>query len=246
MEALRISHSSEFGLAYDDLPFFPRGGDNCADESSVLQIPIHPVSLGIFLEAVQGEGARRASTTQQAVRAAIDYFRQTAREKYHAGEPVFFYGHPTGRLGRYPQVLHAVFDTADAFGAIWKTTLSRFAAWWRLRGKVRLTVIRRGEIFTVTSSGRPAGYRVAVEYWRGRHVARMPLDGRVLQFSPSALAYESRAPRGGVRPVRIDRPEGLRGRLRRMIDWERVTPLEEIPGGGWRNWAKRTLRRWKG
>ena len=38
------------------------------------------------------------------------------------GEPVFLYGHPTGRLGRYPEVLRAVFETVDGFGAVWKTT----------------------------------------------------------------------------------------------------------------------------
>ena len=235
LEKLRVGHSSEFGLAYDELPFFPHDGD-------VLQVPIHPVSLGIFLEAVRGEGPRRLAATQQAVRAAIDYFRETARGKYRAGEPVFLYGHPTGRLGTYPQVLRAVFDTANTFAAIWKTTLSEFAAWWRARAGIRLSVVRRQDAFVVTSGRRPAEYRVGIEYWRGRHVARMPLEGRVVQFSPSALAYENSAPRPDIRPVRVDRPEGLRGRIRRWIDWERETPIEEIETTNWRNWAKRTLR----
>ena len=44
----------------------------------------------------------------------------------------------------------------------------------------------------------------------------------------------------------FDRPEGLRSRIRRLLDWERVTPVEEIGTGTWRNWAKRTLRQlWK-
>lgn len=236
LERLGVGHSSEFGLAYDDLPFFPHNGQ-------VLQVPIHPVSLGIFLEAVRGEGPRRAAAMQQAVRAAIDHFRETARLKYRAGEPVFFYGHPTGRLGRYPQVLRAVFDTADTFAAIWKTTLSEFAAWWRARAEVRMSVVRHQDNFVVTASRDPSEYRLGIEYWRGRHVARMPLEGRVVQFSPSALAYENRAARPDVRPVRVDRPEGLRGQIRRWIDWERETPIEEIDTTHWRNWAKRTLRR---
>ena len=183
------------------------------------------------------------AAVQQAVRSAVDHFRQTARAKYRAGEPVFFYGHPTGRLGSYPQVVRAVFDTADAFGAIWKTSLSEFAAWWKARAEVRLTVVRRRDKFLVGAENLPAGYRTGIEYWRGRHVARMPLQRRGVRFSPSTLGYESCAPRSGVRPVRIDRPEGLRGRIRRLIDFERETPLEEIPGGSWRNWAKRTFRR---
>jgi hypothetical protein len=47
-----------------------------------------------------------------------------------------------------------------------------------------------------------------------------------------------------VAPVKIDNPEGLRGHVRRLLDWERVTPVDEIPAGTLRNWAKRTLRRW--
>jgi len=210
-----------------------------------LQVPVHPVSLGIFLEVVQGDGARRNSATQQVVRAAVDYFRQTARAKYHAGEPVFFYGHPTRRLGRYPQLLRAVFDTAGVFGAIWPTTLGRFAEWWRVRSRVRLSVSGGDGRFVVAAHHLPKDYRLAVEYWRGRHVARIPLEGRPLQFSPSALAYENRQPRCGVHPVRIDPPEGIRGRFRRMIDWERVTPIEEISKADWRNWTKRILRQWK-
>jgi peptidoglycan/xylan/chitin deacetylase (PgdA/CDA1 family) len=236
LERLQVGHSSEFGLAYDELPFFPHDGN-------VLQIPVHPVSLGIFLEAVRGDGPRRTAAVQQAVRAAIDYFRETARAKYRAGEPVFFYGHPTGRLGTYPQVLRSVFDTADAFAAIWKTTLSEFAAWWRARAEVRLRVVRYQDSYVVTAGSCPAGYRLGIEYWRGRHVARMPLEGRVVQFSPSALAYENRAPRPEIRPVRVDRPQGLRGHIRRWIDWERETPVEEVNTTNWRNWAKRTLRR---
>src|SRR5207244_3181934 len=36
LQRLGVTHSSEFALAYDDWPFFPRG-------SSLLQIPVHPV-----------------------------------------------------------------------------------------------------------------------------------------------------------------------------------------------------------
>ena len=231
LKALGVSHSSEFGLAYDELPFFPAGAD-------VLQIPIHPVSLGIFLEAATPDGEAVAADR------AAEYFEELAQARYRAGEPVFFYGHPTGRLGRYPQVLSRVFQTASVFGAIWRTTLSGFADWWRARAGVKLTVTRRDDEFVVTTDGKLPAYRLGVEYWRGRHVALMPMDGHVVRFSPQALAYESRGGRPAVRPVRIDRPEGLRGRVRRWIDWERVTPVDQIGSGNWRNWTKRTLRRW--
>ena len=236
LEALRVGHSSEFGLAYDELPFSPGQG-------RLLQIPIHPVCLGLFLAAVEQQRPASVAATQQAVRAAIDYFRETARAKYRSAEPVFFYGHPTGRLGRYPEVLRAIFEVADGFSSVWKTTLSEFAAWWRARAQTELSVARHDEKYVVTAGRQPPGYAMAIDYWRGPHVARMPLKQSALRFSPASLAYENRTARPTVRPVRIDHPEGLRGRIRRWIDWERETPIEQIGPDTWRNWAKRTLRR---
>ncbi len=238
MGAMEISHSSEFGLAYDDVPFSPQG-------SKVLQVPIHPICLGTFLETVQGENGRRAAATRQAVRAAVEYFRQTTQAKYAAGEPVFLYGHPTARLGRHPEVLGAVFETAENFGAVWKTTLSRFARWWRLRSRVRIKVVERDGQFIVRAVHQPKTCQPAIEYWRGRHVARMPLTGREIRFTPSALAYESRTPNPGIRAVREQRPKRLREQVLRMIDWEKETPVEEIPASDLRNLAKRTLRKWR-
>jgi len=236
LEELRVGHSSEFGLAYDDLPFFHGDGN-------LLQVPVHPVCLGLFLDAAERGAADDPAARDRAAAGAAEYFREIVQAKYRAGEPVFLYGHPTGRLGRYPDVPRAVFDAADGFGAIWKTTMSRFARWWRARAGVRLRVVRYDEEFVVTVNNLPSADRVAVEFWRGKHVARMPVRRRVLRFSPSALAYENRARPAGIRPVRIDPPEGLRGRIRRWIDWERVTPIDEIGKGTLRNWAKRTLRR---
>jgi hypothetical protein len=236
LERLGVGHSSEFGLAYDDLPFLP-------GRSDVLQIPIHPVCLGLFLEAAAAGGKPTMGDTQRAVQTAVDYFRQTARAKYRAGEPVFFYGHPTGRLGRFPQVLGALFDTADGFAAVWQVSLTRFAEWWRQRAGIRLTVEREGAGYLVRAEGRPRRFRPAIEYWRGHLAARMPLEENVVRFSPSALAYEQRTTPPLVRPVPIDRPEGIRSRIRRWIDWEQETPVDEICPTGWRNWAKRTLRK---
>jgi len=236
LEKLRVGHSSEFGLAYDDLPSFSDHGD-------LLQIPVHPVCLGLFLDAAQRDAPDDPAAQAKAAADAAIYFREIVQRKYRAGEPVFLYGHPTGRLGRYPDVPRAAFEVADGFGAIWKTTMSRFARWWRARAEVRLRVTRYDEEFVVTINNLPADDRLAIEFWRGKHVARMPVRRRVLRFSPSALAYENREKPSSVRPVRIDPPEGLRGRIRRWIDWERVTPIDEIGKGTLRNWAKRTLRR---
>ena len=243
LESLGISHSSEFGLVYDELPLFVATGN-------LLQIPVHPVCLGLFIEAAR-RGAERSSRpadalVDAAVDRAVDYFDETIRSRYHGGEPVFLYGHPTGRLGRHPRVVRAVFEAASGCSVLWKTTFTEMNRWWRARVRVRLTVTRHEGQYVLVANRAAPGYRLAIEYCRARHVALIPLAGHVIRFSPSALAYQTRGEPPSVRPVRVDRPQGLRGRVRRLIDWERVTPIEEISGGGWRNWTKRTLRRFRG
>ncbi|MHC4402757.1 MAG: hypothetical protein ACYTG0_24095 [Planctomycetota bacterium] len=243
LENLGVGHSSEFGLACDELPFF------AAPE--VLQIPVHPVSLGLFLEAAARAARDRCEPPEAAADAAVEtaarYFDQLVRSRHRSGQTVFLYGHPTGRLGRYPQFVQRLLATVSRFSAIWKTTLTEFAHWWRLRAEVRLEATCRGRQLVVTAGRLPPTHRIGIEYCRGMHVALLPLDGRRLEFSPQSVMYEKRDGGPSVRPVRIDRAEGLRGRLRRLIDWERVTPIDEIGRSGWRNWAKRALRRvWRG
>lgn len=236
---LNVSHSSEFGLAYDDLPF-------TVGENGPLQIPIHPICLGLFLDAArsrQSTDAAEKGRLLAAVGAAREHLIAVARRRYRAGEPIFLYGHPSGRLGRYPHVLRDVFAAVDEFGAVWQTTLTQFAAWWRARRAVELSVSRRGEQFVVSAKNLPKDYPFGVEYFRQRHVALMPLDGPSLSFSPAALAYENRDTIRVFRPARPDRTQGIKGGIRRLIDWERITPIEEIRAVNWQNRAKRALRR---
>jgi len=241
LEKLGVTHSSEFALAYDELPFFPPG-------SSVLQIPVHPVCLGLFFEAA--ERRHRDSLSDHARDTVADlaesYFQRTARAKYLAGDPVFFYGHPTGRLGRYPRVLKRVLTELSGFAAMWPVTMSQFAAWWEARGQVQLVLRRREDQFELSCYGRGQRYRWGVEFHRGEHFALMPVDGRVLRFSPDALVYEHVRPSTSQVERRRDAAEPLRRRLLRWVDWEVETPLDEIDGPTWRHTAKRVLRRLRG
>lgn len=233
LESLGILFSSEFGFAYDELPMFPSG-------NNVLQIPVHPVSLGIFFEALS------ANAEQVAIEAAADrataYFDQLVRARHHAGEPALLYGHPTGRLGRFPRVLRSPIETAARLGSMWSTTLSQIERWWRARLAINLRVWNEGRDLIVSADRDAPGFRLAIEYLRGEHVATLPLDRGGLRFSPTALAFEKRRAEFGVRPTRLPSDQSLRGRFRRWIDWERTTPVEEIPIDSIRNWTKRRLR----
>ena len=235
LQELGVGHSSEFGLAYDELPFFPV-------DSKVLQVPVHPICLGICLEAA-GEHGSGAPALRAAADVLAEYFRWIATAKYQAGEPIFLYGHPEHRLGRFPHVLRGVLETVSQFAAVWKTTLSEFAAWWRARATLQLRVYRDGANFEIYVDSRPPGYRCGVEYWRGEHSAPMPLDEPMVRFSPAALVFQGRKPRDLPTLVRLDQPLGLRSQLLRYLDWEKVTPIEEIGTHHWRGWVKRTLRR---
>lgn len=236
LDALGVSHSSEFGLAYDDLPFWPAG-------SQVLQIPVHPLCLGICLEAARQQAPDDPAAALAAADALADHFRKIAGAKYQAGEPVFLYGHPERRLGRYPQVLSSVLEAVDGMASIWQTTLTQFAHWWRARAQLRIEVHEEPGRYAVRVVSRPADYRFGVEYWRGEHAAPLPLDESVVRFSPQALAFRGRKPRPAPDLLRIDQPPPLRASLLRYLDWEKVTPVDEISPASWRGWLKRTLRR---
>lgn len=235
MTALGIKHSSEFGLAYDDLPFFPDGSD-------VLQVPIHPVCLGICLDAAR-ESREMHMTADSAANMALAHLLRTIDDKWQAGEPIFLYGHPNGRLGRYPHVLRLVLQHASGLNAIWQTTLAQFADWWRARAEATFTARREGDRLVVSLICQPARYHVSIDYCRGQQMATLPLSGSRLVLSPDSPDLQWRPIHASCQPRRFDLPEGIRSGLRRFLDWEHVTPLDQISRRTWRGWAKRTLRR---
>lgn len=234
LESLSVSHSSEFGLAYDDLPFFPAG-------SSVLQVPIHPICLGLLLDAARhvylaDEAGPRAAAM------ALGHFQRMALEKHQAHEPIFFYGHPAGRLGKFPGLLRELFEFVGALEHVWRTTLAEFARWWAVRDKLEIQAVRREGRVEVSATRCPAGYLPAVEYWIGDRVATLPLTGGGAIFPIDAPAGRPRQTGRRSGPARFACRSDWRDCARRYLDWERATPLDEIETRTWRGWAKRTLR----
>ena len=129
LEDLGYLYSSDFQLGYDDFPFYPWKGDRF---SRVLQIPVHPVCEGLFLEAgVDDPGI------------IADYFRQVVGRELDAGELAVVYGHPERRLGRMPEVMTALARAVDGQPLVWRATFSELARWWRWRAERRWLVIPR-------------------------------------------------------------------------------------------------------
>lgn len=234
LESLSVSHSSEFGLAYDDLPFCPTG-------SGVVQVPIHPICLGLCLDA-----ARLAYPADEsgkiAAQTALDHFLRMAGEKYEAHEPIFFYGHPAGRLGQFPEVLRGLFEFIESLERMWRVTLAEFARWWQVRSKIEIEAVRRAGRVEVTAASCPPGYLAAIEYWLNDRAAALPLANGRATFSIDAPARQPRRAQRRSHPGRFTRRSGWRERLRQYLDWECSTPLDEIDTRTWRGWAKRTLR----
>jgi hypothetical protein len=237
--ACGITHSSEFAAVYDDVPqWIDDGGD-------VLQLPIHPVCLGIVLEAAAREHRHDAELQHRAADDTADYFLATAEAKRRARDLIFLYGHPDRRLGRYPHVLRQLFATVETWPDVWTTSLTEFQRWWRQRAQIRFTVRESAGSYVVDVTDPAEGYTAALEWLRGEAVATLPLDRPTIHLSRDAASFEPIAADDLPRPIRREPIGGWKERLRRSLDWEYATPIDEIDASRLRGRLKRGLRRWK-
>jgi len=235
IEALGYSYSSDFQLGYDDFPFFPWKDGRF---SKVLQVPVHPICEGLFLDAGATGG-----------RAIAEHLARVVDEKAAAGEPAFVYGHPERRLGRMPEVPMALAEALRRHPLAWRVTMTEMARWWRWRDTRKWLAIPRGPgRYEVQFEDWDAAYPLALEVCRGAFRCLLPLNGPRTLIDLRTLAYERRPEpaRRAVRPPEPDRrPESIRQMIRRAIDWETVTPIDEIPDATIAGRVKKGLRRWK-
>lgn len=137
MEECGITYSSEFSLAYDDLPFHPV--INGKRLSRVLQVPVHVICLGNML---------KASYSVEEIRT---YWGQIMEKCYAQGEPMFLYCHPIGRLGSYPEVLDFIFQRSRDMDRVWFTTLTTFHEWWNARLTTTCVARLEGKKLVITA-----------------------------------------------------------------------------------------------
>jgi hypothetical protein len=226
-------YSSDFQLGYDDLPFFPWRGDGF---SKVLQIPIHPICEGLFLDA----GARDG-------RVIADHLVGVVRAKVDAGEPAFVYGHPERRLGRYPEILAALDEATADDTLLWRVTLTEFAEWWHWRDGRRWSLLPRpdGRYEVQFEEWRPE-FPLGLEIVRGDHVSTIPITGPRTSLRLEDLAYVRREARSHAEsPILAPRSRSIRAAMRKALDWETVTPLDELPLNTLTARVKKGLRWWR-
>ena len=233
IEALGYEYSSDFQLSYDDLPFFP-WRDGCF--SRVLQVPIHPICEGLFLDA----GATDLT-------AFSGHLRRVARARIDAGEPAFLYGHPERRLGMHPKTLDALIQEISDEPLLWRVTLTAFARWWRWRSERKWSIRTQGPgQLDVQFEDWDAAHPLALEFVRGAHVASIPLRAARTAVRLDQLAFEKRRPPSDRLRVLGTLPNGgIKQVVKQMLDWETVTPIDELPTRTIRDQLKRGLRRWR-
>jgi hypothetical protein len=119
LEKKKYDYSSEFSLSYDDLPFYPFVKDRF---SKVLQIPIHPISLGRLRRSHFSDAEK------------LRYYKNVIDEKLKAGEPILIYHHPHHRQ---VEIFDEVFRYINELN-IPKMSFAEFADWWNKREKINL------------------------------------------------------------------------------------------------------------
>jgi hypothetical protein len=234
LEDLGYLYSSDFQIGYDDFPFYPWRGDRF---SRVLQIPVHPVCEGLFLDA----GVDRPELIG-------DYFHQVISSRLNAGELAVIYGHPERRLGRMPEIMKAIASAVDCGPLVWRASFSELARWWRWRSERRWLVIpREGDRVEIQFDEWNTEYAFTLDIQRGPFQCSVPVTGPRMSLGLSGLAYERRdPPERGLEPPQIGAgPLSISRAVKSAIDWETVTPLDDIPRSSIPNRVKRGLRWWK-
>jgi len=115
-------YSSEFSLDYDNFPFYPVIAGR---SSNVLQIPVHPVCEGVFLQVYPYDEIMFRT-----------YFERVISERVERAKPILIFGHPTRRLGRYPAIVHNLYRDLENQPSVWKIQFHQWAGWWRERSRM--------------------------------------------------------------------------------------------------------------
>lgn len=117
MQKMELKYSSEFTLDYDDLPFYSYYNN---EFSKILQIPIHPISMGRL---------RRSHFSENEM---LQYYIDLINEKLKFGEPVIIYHHPHHK---HFDIFDKIFQFVNSknFGNM---SMNEFNKWWEERYKL--------------------------------------------------------------------------------------------------------------
>ncbi len=225
-------YSSEFALDYDNFPFYPAPDGK---KSGVLQIPVHPVCEGVFME----RHGYQAPMIEQ-------YFQAVLRERFARHEPVFIFGHAERRIGRHPEIVDHLFRDAGNSPKLWQVQMGAFAGWWKKRNAWTVSAeFEAGKISIHSSTvDSDAGVEIVLPDTHGSVLALQAVEGsRPLADFSGAVRY----PR-----VPVETHEELfshswlkrsRLALKHGLDWEIKTPVSDYLLESPRDYARAGLRK---
>ncbi|MGE5812190.1 MAG: hypothetical protein ACM339_11850, partial [Ignavibacteria bacterium] len=130
---LNFLYSSEFGFAYDSLPFYPYLNKSL---SKTLQVPIHPISIGRLYWGGHSEEN------------IVKYFEDIIDYKLAVFQPIIFYTHPGEK--RF-HIFNLLFKKINALG-ICNYSLREYAEWWSKRWKIDFSASFENEKINIECS----------------------------------------------------------------------------------------------
>ena len=156
IQEIGYEYSSEFGCAYDDLPFFPHLGTGF---SRALQVPIHPIST------------RRLHLAKHNETQMVEYYLGIIQQKLFLNDPIVFYDHP---IHGHFRIFEKVFEEVRKRN-IPNLRLHDYQSWWRKRIDARWKAAYEKGKLSIHSSNAQASIWLRVTY-HDREEFLTPLD----------------------------------------------------------------------
>jgi len=173
LDELEFEYSSEFSYAYDTLPLRPSFQGR---RFETLQVPIHPICIGSLLKIGYSPQDQKR------------YFASIIKAKRQQPEPLFFYHHPSHM---HWGVVRDLFETMRNEN-IRCMSLGEYAAWWKRRTLVRMSLeIMEDKIVIRSSDTLPDDIRLRVTREdKTEAIAPMssPLKLQSLNWTPTSPA----------------------------------------------------------
>lgn len=102
-------------------------------------------------------------------------------------------GRPVRVVGDAAAALKRIGAPRSLLPLVWTTTEAEFADWWRFRGSLGLRSVRRGRSYELdlTVPADATRFPIAVEIWRGRHVAVLPIGPGTTTLYDDAIPFQA-------------------------------------------------------
>ena len=204
-------YSSEFSFAYDSLPLYPYFK---SDFSKVMQIPIHPVSIGRLYWGGHSEDNM------------VKYFLGIIRQKLLFNEPIILYTHPfEKKLNVFAKVFETIIsynlENKKGINSVIKKipilTFSEFAEWWNKRLAVKWSAEEKNGKVLISAINPDASIRWRAIYPSGEKYIlseaeddMINIDKDKFEFHPNVNPYELR--RRSLRMIKYD----IIGKIRKL------------------------------